>query len=155
MTNATDFFNQYKKGIVSGLYTSAIAQIVAYDAVTNKADIKLLPGENLIKSVPVGMPQTKDFYIRLPYSIGDHVLVVFSQRDIDPILFANGKIPSERMLAIDDAIIVCGINLFTQPLPATDTDKLVIGQKDDTAKIIMGNGIINFVGTIQKNGVAL
>lgn len=155
MSEAAKFFENYKKGLVGGLYTSAIAQIEAYDPIVNKADITLLPGGDLIKSVPVGMPQTKDFYIRMPYSKGDHVLVVFSQRDIDPILFANGKIPSERMLAIDDAIIVCGINLFTQPLPATDSDKLVIGQKDGVAKIVMGGGIIDLIGTIKKNGTPL
>jgi hypothetical protein len=80
---------------------------------------------------------------------------VFSKSDIDPIMYDNGKIPSERMLDMDDAIVVCGINLFTEQLPAEDADKLVIGQTDGVAKIVMGEGVINLVGTIQKNGVEM
>lgn len=155
MSEAAKFFDGFKKGMVGELFTSAIAKIEAYDAKLNKADITLLPGGELIKSVPVGIQQTSQFYIRMPYKKGDHVLVVFSHRDIDPIMFDNGKIPSERMLSIDDAIIVAGINLYTKPLPVADADKLVIGQKDGAAKITMGNGTIDFIGSVRVNGTAL
>jgi hypothetical protein len=152
MSEANKFFQGFKQGLVGELFTSAIAKIEAYDAKLNKADITLLPGGDLIKSVPVGIQQTGQFYIRIPYKKGDHVLVCFSHRDIDPIMYDSGKVPSERMLAIDDAVVVAGINLYTEPLPAADADKLVIGQKDGAAKMSMGNGKITFSGEVEFTG---
>jgi hypothetical protein len=152
MSEANMFFRGFKQGLKGELFTSAIAQIETYDPLLSKADIILLPGGDLIKSVPVGMPQTQEFYIRIPYQKGDHVLVVFSKTDIDPIMYDNGKIPSERMLAMDDAIVVCGINLFTEKLPAADADKLVIGQTDGLASMTMGEGKIIFSGEVEFKG---
>lgn len=152
MSEAMKFFGAFKKGVVGELYTTALARIEAYNPTQNKADISLLPDGDLIKSVPVAIQQTSEFYVRMPYERGDLVLVCFSQRDIDPVLYDNGKIPSERMLAMDDAIVVAGINPFNDPLPAADAGKLVIGQKDGLAKITMGGGEINLTGKVKVNG---
>lgn len=152
MSEAAKFFDNFKQGLVGGIYTTGLAIIEVYDPKVNKADIKLLPGGDLIKSVPVGMQQSNDFFIRVPYKKGDHVLVVFAQRDIDGVMYGSSNIPSERMLAIDDAIIVSGINLFTDPLPAADVNKLVIGQKNGAAKITMSGGKISLVGDVDIVG---
>ncbi len=45
-----------------------------------------------------------------------------------------------------------GINLFADPLPAEDADKLVIGQKDGSAKMTMGDGVITFHGEVEFIG---
>lgn len=155
MSEAAKFFENFKKDLVSGIYTTSLALVEAYDPKLNKADIKLLPGGNLIKSVPVAIQQTKDFFIRVPYQKGDHVLVVFAQRDIDAVMYGSSNIPSERMLAIDDAIIIGGVNIFSDPLPAADADKLVIGQKDSAAKITIGGGKISLVGNVDIVGGAV
>lgn len=152
MSEAHSFFANFKKNMLGTLYTSTIARVEAYDARQNKADITLLPGGDLVKSVPVAIQQTEEFYFRIPYKTGDLVLVCFSHRDIDPVLYDNGKIPSERMLAMDDAIIVGGINRYTDTLPIADAGKLVIGQKNGEAKITIGDGEINLRGVIKVNG---
>lgn len=155
MSEANKFFSGFKTGLKGELFTSAIAQIEVYDPKLNKADITILPGGELVKSVPVGIPQTDDFFIRMPYQKGDYVVVVFSKTDIDPIMFDNGKVPSERLLEIDDAIVVSGLNLYTNPLPATDLDKLVIGRKDGVSKITMdqiGNVAIETTKNVYLGG---
>jgi hypothetical protein len=155
MSEAAAFFERFKNNMVGGLNTCAIGQIQTYDPIKSKADVKLLPDGDLIKSVPVGMPQTSQFFIRIPYQKGDYVLVVFAQRDIDGVMYQSNNPASNRMLAIDDAIVVCGINLYTKSLPAADSNALVIGEKSGAAKITIGGGNINLVGNVLKNGVPL
>lgn len=153
---ASIFFNNYKKGLLNVINTCLIGIIEKFDGETMKANVTLLPNDDLILDVPVMTLQTSEFYIRVPYEPGDHVLVVFSQRDIDQIMHSGDASPSDRVLSIDDAIIIGGINLFDDPLPSEDKDKLVIGQKDGGAKITMADGKINFVGEVTfTNNVKL
>ncbi|WP_411501367.1 Gp138 family membrane-puncturing spike protein [Bacillus thuringiensis] len=141
--------------MVGGLNTCAIGEIVSYDPIKSKADVKLLPGDTLIKSVPVGIQQTAEYFIRMPYKRGDTVLVVFVQREIDNIMYQSNNPASQRMLAVDDAVVVCGINLFTNNLPATDSDKLLIGEKSGGATITIGGGQISLKGDVDVNGTPL
>ncbi|MEI5869244.1 Gp138 family membrane-puncturing spike protein [Bacillus albus] len=152
MREANDFFRRFKEKMVGGLNTCAIGQIENYDPVKLKADVRILPGETLIKSVPVGIQQTAEFFIRMPYKRGDTVLVVFAQREIDNIMYEANNPASQRMLAVDDAVVVCGINLFTNDLPAIDADKLLIGEKSGGATIAIGGGKIIMKGIVEVNG---
>lgn len=161
MREANDFFRKFKENMVGGLNTCAIGEIVSYDPIKSKADVKLLPGDTLIKSVPVGIQQTAEYFIRIPYKRGDTVLVVFVQREIDNIMYQANNPASQRMLAVDDAVVVCGINLFTNDLPAADTDKLVVGEKSGGATFTIGggnvviNGNISLKGSVDVNGTPL
>lgn len=155
MKEANDFFRRFKDKMVGGLNTCAIGEIVSYDPIKSKADVKLLPGDTLIKSVPVGIQQTAEYFIRMPYKRGDTVLVVFVQREIDNIMYQSNNPASQRMLAVDDAVVVCGINLFTNNLPATDSDKLLIGEKSGGATITIGGGQISLKGDVDVNGTPL
>jgi len=145
------FFEKMKRNLVAGLNTCAIGKIEAFDGVKMQASVTVFPDEDLIQNAPVMAIQTSDFYIRVPYQKGDYVLVAFAQRDIEAILY-KGATPSERMLSKDDAVVLGGINLFTESLPSEHTDKLVIGQKDGGANITMGNGEINLNGVVKANG---
>lgn len=138
MKKAQEFFNKLSSGIIGGVNTCMLGQIERFDPVEMSADVVLLPDGDLIVDVPVGMQQTSDFFIRMPYQEGDIVLVVFAQRDIDGIMRGGDATPSQRMLSLDDAIIVCGINLFTDdPLPAANAGDLVIGKRNGNAKIVL------------------
>ncbi|MEK5110997.1 Gp138 family membrane-puncturing spike protein [Bacillus sp. FSL R5-0677] len=152
MREANDFFRRFKEKMVGGLNTCAIGQIENYDPIKLKADVRILPGETLIKSVPVGIQQTTEFFIRMPYKRGDTVLVVFVQREIDNIMWQANNPASQRMLAVDDAVVVCGINLFTNDLSSEDTDKLLIGEKSGGATIAIGGGKIIMKGIVEVNG---
>ncbi|MCP1176195.1 hypothetical protein NKS28_01460 [Bacillus sp. 1663tsa1] len=152
MNEANDFFRRFKEKIVGGLNTCAIGLIENYDPVKLKADVRILPGETLIKSVPVVIQQTGDFYIRLPYKRNDPVLVVFAQREIDNIMYEANNPASQRMLAVDDALVVGGINFFTTDLPSENADKLLIGEKSGGATIAIGGGKIIMKGIVEVNG---
>ncbi|NYV64659.1 hypothetical protein HYI36_05275 [Bacillus sp. Gen3] len=137
----TDFHNilqTQEQEMLEGINTCAICRIETVDLSTMKADVVPLFDEELtpILNVPIAAHQTSDFIIRVPYKVGDLVLVVFSQRDIDPIMFGGGE-ASVRMHGIDDALIVGGINLFNDPLPNEHSEDIVISKKDMTTKIVL------------------
>ncbi|EEL78657.1 hypothetical protein bcere0028_57680 [Bacillus cereus AH1271] len=88
----------------------------------------------------------------MPYKRGDAVLVVFVQREIDNIMYQSNNPASQRMLAVDDAIVVCGINLFTNDLPAADANKLVVGEKSGAATFTIGGGDVVISGNISLKG---
>jgi hypothetical protein len=152
MKDANNFFRSFKSGLVGDLNTIAIGRIKNFNPLKMQADVNILPGETLVVDVPVGTIQTSQYYIRVPYVKGDYVLVAFAQRDIDDIMRGGNASDTQRMLSLDDAVVVCGINLFTDPLPAEDADKLIIGQKNGTAKITMSGGEINLDGVVKVNG---
>lgn len=154
MKEAKHFFNGYKHKTLSGINTCLVGQIERYNPTANKADILLQDG-SLITEIPMGAIQTAQFFIRVPYQSGDYVLVVFAQRDIDGIFHGGEATPTDRMLSLDDAIGAIGLNVFNDPLPAADANKMVIGQKDGAAKITIGGGVIDFIGTVKVNGTSL
>jgi hypothetical protein len=138
MKKAQEFFNKFQTNMIGGINTCLLGQIERFDPEEMSADVVLLPDGDLITGVPVGIQQTSDFYIRMPYLEGDIVLVVFVQRDIDGIMRGGDATPSQRMLSMDDAVIVCGINLYTDdPLPAANSSDLVIGKRNGNAKIVL------------------
>jgi len=150
MKEPKQFFRDFANSLISGIHTSAIGQIEAYDAEKLMADVKLLPDGDLITAVPVADLQTGRYIIRTPYKRGDYVLVSFCMRDIDGILHGDSTTPTDRMLDVNDAVVVCGINLFTRPLPnqvvdTNDGDKvtpinpgdLLIATKDMKDRIVL------------------
>jgi hypothetical protein len=138
LKEANEFFDKFQGNMLNGINTCLIGQIENFDAAELRADVVLLPDQDLIINVPVGIPQTSDFYIRMPYQPGDFVLVLFAQRDLDGILYGGDATPSQRQFSLDDAVVICGINLFIEdPLPSTNANDLVIGKKNNNVNIVM------------------
>ena len=138
MKEANRFFKKFQDSTVGGINTCMIGQIERFDSKQMKADVTLLPEGQLVIEVPVMTFQTGDFYIRVPYEPGDKVAVIFAQRDIDGILRGGDANPSQRKLSLDDAIVMGGINLYTdEPLPEEDAGDLVIGKRNKKSKIVM------------------
>lgn len=136
------YLQRKQENLTNSLNTCTIAEILSIEPKYMRADIKLLTGdEDIIMQVPISPQQTGDFIMRMPYKIGDTVLVVFSQSDIDPFLFGGGD-SSERQHAEDDAIIVGGIRSFNDPLPnvfAEHEEDFIIAKRDLSARIVIKN----------------
>ncbi|RYI25205.1 hypothetical protein EVU96_24890 [Bacillus infantis] len=138
MSEIHRYFERKQDDLLKGMHVCSLCRIEKVDLSLMKADVVPLFEEDLpiIKNVPIAAQQTDDFIIRVPYKKGDIVLAVFSQRDIDSIMYGGGE-SSVRMMAIDDAIIVGGINLFTKPLPIENSEDLVISKKDFSTKLVL------------------
>jgi hypothetical protein len=152
MKEAADFFAKFMDGIVSGLNTCLLAEIVSYDAEAMTADVETLPDRDLIPSVPIAAQRAGGFVVRVPYAKGDIVMVVFAQRDIEAIMHGEGD-ATERKLALDDALIVGGVSPFTKPLPAANSSDLVIGLEDMTAKLVLTSA--GMVQIVAPGGITL
>lgn len=151
MKKANDFFRDFQGKTIGSINTCLPGRIERFDPVKMKADVVLLPDGDLIIDVPVATIQTSEFYIRVPYKVGDSVLVVFAQRDIDGIFRGGDANPSQRMLSLDDALVIGGINFFTSaPLPAANAGDLVIGKRDGGSKIVLNKNNNDIEVTCQN-----
>ena len=133
---------------LNNLHTALICKIVKIDIEKMMADVKPLNKKKfkdqepidlpLIQNVPVALPNTEDFYIRLPYKVGDIVVVIFSERRVDEIMnFGKDTATGKRKHSLDDGIIVAGINLFSNSLSSEHKDDLLIQNKNNNSKIVM------------------
>ena len=118
--------------------TCLICEILEVDMNLFRANVlpKNDPEATPILDVPIAFHQTDQFVIQIPYKKGDLVLVVCSQADIDPLMFGGGEAAS-RSFSTNDALIVGGINLFTNPIQNEHPDDVVIGTKDFQTKIVL------------------
>jgi hypothetical protein len=99
-------------------------RVESYDSATRKASVLPLIDETYgdgtvvrfkpITNVPVVMPATASARITMPISVGDIVLIVFSQRSLDLWLSEGGitKAGDVRMHAMSDAIAIPGLFPF-------------------------------------------
>lgn len=162
MKEAKQFFDQFKNGLLGGIATAALAKVEKYDP-AGFADVSLEPDGELISNVPVATIQNADFFIRVPLKKGDIVAVMFSGRDIDGVMHEDPDSTTDRMLDINDAIIVGGINVFSAPLPAENKNDLVLAKKDMSTRVVIGaNGNVTidaagkvFLGDGATEGVPL
>ena len=145
MDSANKYFNNLVGGISNSINNCMIARIEKYDSSNMKADVvPLIKSEDskdvsMLIEVPVSLIKAGGFIIRPPYKKGDIVVVVFADRDIDNVLL-SGKVSSPnstRKHSLDDAIVVGSIIPFTQSLPSTHSNDLVIAKDDFTSKIVI------------------
>lgn len=133
-------FNKYQESkrqeLLDGMHTTRFCEIISVDMNLYKADILPLddPDATPILDVPFGYHQTELFVIQMPYKPGDIVIAVFAERDMTPILLDGGE-PATGQFSDNDAIIVCGINVYTKPLVNPHPDDLLIADKKFKAKI--------------------
>ncbi|QGF21724.1 tail spike [Bacillus phage vB_BcM_Sam46] len=138
MRQANEFFQNFQKNTIGSINTCLIGIIERFDAQKMKADVVLVPDGDLVVGVPVATLQTSEFYIRVPYKQGDPVLVIFAQRDIDGVFRGGSATQSQRMLSLDDALVIGGVNFYTAPpLPAENSGDLVIGKRNGKSKIVL------------------
>lgn len=160
--SAEQFFNQYKENLYGGINTCCLGRIERFDSSIMQADITILPSNDLIMNVPVHTPQTSEFIIRMPFKVGDLGFVVFAQNEIDSTMYGIEE-QSARQMAVDDAIFIGGIHLFSDVMPPGHENDLIISKKDISTKIVLTedgdilleparNLIINAPGNIAFNG---
>lgn len=135
------FFEKNNQNLLNSVNTCGFARVVKVDMKYMRMDVQPLFEMDApqILNVPIATHQTKKFFIRPPYKVGDIVLLIFSQRDIDPIVWEGGE-ASTRKLSIDDALVIGGVTPFTQPLPdefEEHKEDFVIATRDYKTRLII------------------
>ena len=148
MGKSVNFFNSLKKQFATDVHTCMIARIERFDPGKMKADVKPLGKIKLcgkaqemplIIEVPVSFIKAGSFFIRPPYNKGDLVFIIFAEHDIDNVMFTGQEeqANSSRQHSLDDAIVVGGIMPFTQSMPETDANSLIIAKTDLSSKVVL------------------
>lgn len=139
----SEFLDQYVKQVISDIHTLMPARIEDYDPVTLEAEVQPLFMQKFKDQDPVEMPLivkvpvmpliAGGFVIRPPYEEDDIVLVGFTERALDEVInTGEGALPaSKRRHALDDAVVLGGLNPFNNALPAEHGDNLIIGLIDE------------------------
>lgn len=122
-------------------------RIVEYNPKTQEADVELNVIRNyvngkplklpIVASVPVIHPRTTTSMIKLPVSIGDSVLLMFSKSSLDSFLATGSSAvySSGSQFLLKDAIAIPGLFPFSQPNNSGAPDDLEIINK--TQKIVI------------------
>lgn len=144
MSEMANFFNKLQNKYSECLHTILLAQIVKYDKDALRADLKPLTSINkvnlpLMTSVPFCNFASSNFIMHIPPNIGDIVVVLIAEHDIDNILLGSVTTDknTERMKALDDAIIVGKLNTVDDILPTIKLDEIFIGAVTEALYIKM------------------
>lgn len=164
MSEAMSFFEKIMGNVTDGVNSCILGRIEKFNASTMKADISplvkvrfkdgTLEDQSLLIDVPVSFLKAGPFVIRPPYKVGDMVVVVFADRDIENTLISGAKSEpnSLRQHSLDDAIVVGSLMPFNITLPGAHSDDLIIAKDDFSSKVVLKeNGDI----IIQGNNVFL
>lgn len=101
------------------IHTFALGVIESFNAESMRAEVKLLENvffngkyykSPMIVDCLVQFPKTKTFYIRVPYEVGDKVVVAFCESNISEIMI-GGEATNQtftRKHSMDDLVVIGG-----------------------------------------------
>jgi hypothetical protein len=93
------------------------------DGVRQVEDMPVIP------SVPVVFPGGGGFRVTFPIAVGDHVLLVFSDKSLDKWLAVGGNVDpgDDHLHNLSDAIAIPGLHDFAHPLSTAPGNTIDIG----------------------------
>jgi hypothetical protein len=104
------------------------------DAYTDEDDQRVVEALPVVTNVPVIFPGGGGFRVTFPLAVGDHVLLVFSDKSLDKWLTVGGVVDPEdnRTHAMTDAIALPGLHDFAHPLTTAPGSTIDIGRDGGT-----------------------
>jgi hypothetical protein len=154
----SDVLALQKTDVFASLNCVKVGKITAFDGTKKTAQIKVLfkrqypdgtaASYPVLLDCPVFTLQGGGAYVQMPVAVGDHCLVLFSDRSLDD-WFQNGAeaIPSNpRMHDISDGIAIVGLNPLSNSGPVTPSDKVVISYQGTTMTLAASGFIFKGAG---------
>jgi len=151
MNNVTDFFNNLSMGLTNNLNVLMLGRITSYNSNDNTATIEplhMIPKQNVqyqpLINVPIGIFSIGGYSIKVKPKVGDVVLVLFADYDLDNILI-DGKTKmanTDRTHALEDGIVLpLTINFLNNTFNCTED--LIISKEGTNSYVkIKSNGDI-------------
>ena len=144
---------------LANLHTALPAVVEAYDVTTQTVDVTPLVKRReqdpkgsesiqeypFIQAVPVVFPRSGNFFISLPIQVGDTVLLVFCESDIEGWQ-TTGELSTPddlRRHDLSDAVAIPGLFPETSSIQNADpaNEGMVLGS-DTGARVFIGDGVI-------------
>lgn len=144
MNGGHEFIQKLIERIMSQANTAALGMVESY--AEGRASVTVYPDKELIENVPVCFPQAAGFYMHFPLKIGDLVLVIFAQHEIEGPLFSE-EVSSNRKKDINDAIIIPAIGREGEFPAGADPDAFTIGSRSGAAKVVIREDTIEISAT--------
>lgn len=168
MSEPNRFFDGLLIEFSKGLHSGFVGKVTRYDPTKMQADVQPLASQNdnsypPINNLPVAHAGNGTFVIHVPLQVGDLVVVMVSEHDIDNALLGGSgtNVHTQRTHELTDSIIVGKVTVFTDAQTLNGED-LHIGTRDGATSIIIkpAGEIIIEAGTIElgagaTEGVAL
>ena len=173
MISQEAFANAFRQ--MSSLDWSTITELITkYDATAQKASVRILNKKILrdkstteypkINGVPVMMPRTAYAGIQLPVQVGDKVLLIFTQKSIEKLLYTDlsgTSIPetvdpkSTRLKDFNDCVALVGFSDYIGAHGTSDSLKISNNISKGTNNYIEfkanGNVVIDSPNTVSVN----
>lgn len=160
MKNVANVFQNVVEGLGNSLNCTMLGKITAYNSTENTATIEPLhnvPVQNIpyvpLINVPIGFFNMGGYTIKVKPKIGDVMLILFADYDIDNLLIdGKTKVPNtSRTHALEDAIVLpLSINFLNNAFNATE-DLTVQKEGTNSYIKIKSNGDI----IINSNNIKL
>ncbi len=156
-------------------YTARPARVDVYDAATQTVTVTPVLKEYTelddeevevieipqIENVPVAFPRAGDWFVSMPITAGDYVLLVFADRSLDVWRAKGGVVDpiDRRRHSVTDAVAIPGVYPDPDKLTHSGIDAdMVLGQQGGAVIHIKANGEIHlgqdnsmdFVGLASK-----
>lgn len=177
----SDTIQNVFEAMASDINTTLPGTIVAYDASTNRATVRLSMPKRLadgreleppnVVSVPMVWPTSGGATMTMPVAVGDGVMLHFSSRSLDGWLNGQPSSPDDpRMFDISDAIAVPGLSARRAPVHSTNMvisfgaakisitpfgEIILEGSKITIKSPVESTSTITATGQIQSGGVRL
>ena len=132
---------QARKAGAVDLRVSMPAEVVKYDHVKQKVDVKPLLKKKyndgsvveqpVIYNVPVGHPRAGEAFVHMPIKKGHYVWLIFGDKSLDKWLSTGGNVDPEdvRSHHISDAVAYPGVYPFSDPAAVQNGDDIIISNK--------------------------
>lgn len=154
----SDVLALQKTDVFASLNCVKVGRITKFDGTEKTAQIQILfkrqypdgtaASYPVLLDCPVFTLQGGGAYVQMPIAVGDHCMVLFSDRSLDD-WFQNGSeaIPSNpRMHDISDGIAIVGLNPLSNSGPVTPTDKVLISYQGTSLALAAGGVTFNGTG---------
>lgn len=157
----SDVMALQKTDVFASLNCVKVGKITAFDGTKKTAKIQILfkrqypngtaASYPVLLDCPVFTLQGGGGYVQMPVAVGDHCIVLFSDRSLDE-WYQNGAeaVPSfPRLHDISDGIAIVGLNPLSNSGPVTPTNKVVISYQGTSLSLASGGVTFDGTGTAE------
>lgn len=144
------------------IYTSLPAKVTSVNTeggVIKSVDVKPSVGRrysdgdkrsrSTLQQVPVVFPSAGGGILSFPVSVGDTVLLVFAQADLDNFLLSESELPrTMRQFSINDPVAICGLYPFQNNLNPSSSDvelkfngNSIVLKSDGSIQVVTGSTV--------------
>jgi hypothetical protein len=169
-TNTREALTAFRTSLSRSLRVAMPALVEAYTPATAMADVRpvhriiqTVGGEDveidppLISRCPVVMPVCGPFFTSWPLAVGDEVLLVICDRELDTWLYSGETTTprSHRAHQLTDAVVIPGLSSFANPVTGRSATDMVMGLQTGAGSLrVTPAGVATLDGSAVKLGAS-